>query len=80
MFPSPPTFQAMHQLGYAFLWFDICIVPLEYTIGAEIFSINTQHHCSHYKWQLYIVRKKHYNKAVYVTNITGNVIPAAKTD
>jgi len=83
MFPSPPTFQAKHQLGYFFLWCDIRVVPLGYTIGAEIFSINTQHHCSYYKWQLYIARQSSHNKAVYVTIIRGNVncsLHKVKTD
>ena len=37
-----------------FLWCDIPTVPLEYKIGAEIFPINAQIHCSNYKWQLHV--------------------------
>ena len=55
-------------------------MPLEYTIGAEIFPINAQIHCSNYKWQ----QQSSHNKAVYVRSTKGNHTPVAyirlKTD
>jgi len=52
-------------------------VPLEYTIGAEIFLINAQIHCSNYKWQLHTELQTSHNKAVYMRSIKGNHTPVA---
>ena len=54
MFSYLPKFQAMHQLGHDNLRSDIPVVPLQYTVRAEMYPIKTQRPCSHYKWQLHV--------------------------
>ena len=53
---SSPPFQNFKQCfsQVTFLWSDIPTVPLEYIIREERQLVNTQHHCSHYKWQLHV--------------------------
>ena len=56
-------------------------MPLGYTVKAEMWAINTQLHCSNYKWHIYIpyiyqLQSSH-NQAVYVRSIKGNHIPVA---
>ena len=52
--PVTPKFQALHQLGHDILTCDIAVVPLQYTVRAEMWPFKTQHHCSNYKWQLHV--------------------------
>ena len=54
MYPSHPKFQALHQMGHDILRCDIPVVPLQYTVRAEMRPIKTQPHCSNYKWQLHV--------------------------
>jgi len=54
MFPNLPKFQAIHQLGHDILRCDIPVVPLQYTVTAEMWAFKTQCHCSYYKWQLHV--------------------------
>ena len=53
IFPNLPNFQAIHLLGHNILRCDIPVVPLQYTLRAEIWP-NKTHHCSYYKWQLHV--------------------------
>jgi len=50
--PVRPKFQALHQLGHDIVTCDIPVVPLPYTVRAEMWPFKTQLHCSNYKWQL----------------------------
>ena len=54
MFPNLPKFQAMHQLGHDILRCNFPVVPLQYTLRAEMYPIKTQRHCSHHKWELHV--------------------------
>ena len=54
MFSYLPKFQAIHQLRQATLRCDIPLVPLQYTVAAEMYPIYAQIHCSYYKWQLHV--------------------------
>jgi len=54
MFPNLPKFQAMHQLGHDILRCNFPVVPLQYTVRAEMWPIKTHRPCSYYKWQLHV--------------------------
>ena len=54
MFHSLRKFKAIHQVGHDILRCDIPVMPLQYTVRVKMWPINTQLHCSHYKWQLHV--------------------------
>jgi hypothetical protein len=47
-------------------------VPPEYIIGAEIFPINAQLHCSNYNGSYIYQLQSSYNQAVNMSSIKGN--------
>ena len=73
-----PSKISLYKLGHVFLWCDIPTVPLQYTIGAQIFPINAQIHCSNYINGSYMFQlHSSHHQAVYVRSIRGNFIAVA---
>jgi len=65
----------MHQLGHDFLRCDIPTVPLQYTVRADMWTVNTQLYCSNYKGSYMFQLQISHHQAVYVTRVRGNRIP-----
>jgi len=75
MLPNLTKFQAMHQLSHDFLRCNILIVPLEYTVIADMWPVNTQLYCSNYKGSYIFQLQINHHQAVYMRSIIGNYIP-----
>jgi len=54
IFPNLPKFQAMDQIGHDVLSCNFPVVPVQYTVTAEMWPIKTQCPCNQYKWQLHV--------------------------